>query len=80
MSVCCCCVLSLLFPLLQRGAVKVFARRTVKGGSSGSSSASPWYGPGECLGMLGAHAAAAVVGRCFSELQSCFNHQFVDLI
>lgn len=35
--------------VLQRGAVKVFARRTVKGSSASSSPASPWYGPGKYL-------------------------------
>jgi hypothetical protein len=34
--------------LLQRGAVKVEARRTVKGASSAAGPASFWYGPGKC--------------------------------
>jgi len=52
-------------PAFKRGAVKVFARRTVKGSSSSSSPASPWYGPDrpKYLGWLSGETPAYLTGE-----------------
>jgi hypothetical protein len=52
-------------PAFKRGAVKVFARRTVKGSSASSSPASPWYGPDrpKYLGWLSGETPGYLTGE-----------------